>query len=57
MPLRNPIYLAREYKKMINDNQAKNQTELARLFCISRTSDSAKKLVIYIVYLLRKLIS
>jgi len=28
---------------MINDNQAKNQTELARLFCISRASDSAKK--------------
>jgi len=34
---RNPIYLAREYKKMIDSGKAKNQAELARIKGISRT--------------------
>ena len=33
---RNSIYLAREYKKMINSGEVKNQAELARLMGISR---------------------
>jgi len=33
---RNPIYLAKEYKEMINSGEAKNQTELARTKGISR---------------------
>ena len=32
----NPIYLAKEYKKMIDNGQAKNQAELARKLGISR---------------------
>ena len=33
----NPIYLAREYKGMIDNGQAKNQSGLARKLGISRT--------------------
>ena len=33
---RNPIYLAREYKKMIDTGEAKNQADLAKLKGISR---------------------
>ncbi|MBA7548223.1 hypothetical protein ES705_40670 [subsurface metagenome] len=33
---RNPIYLAREYKGMIDNDQAKNQSGLARKLGISR---------------------
>ena len=33
---RNPIYLAKEYKEMIDLGEAKNQAELARKKCISR---------------------
>jgi len=33
---RNPIYLATEYKKMIDSGQAKNQADLARKLGISR---------------------
>ena len=33
---RNPIYLAREYKGMIDNSQAKNQSGLARKLGISR---------------------
>ena len=33
---RNPIYLAREYKKMIDSGEVKNQAELARIKSISR---------------------
>jgi hypothetical protein len=33
---RNPIYLAKEYKKMIDLGEAKNQAELARIKVISR---------------------
>ena len=33
---RNPIYLAREYKEMIDSGEAKNQAELAKLKGISR---------------------
>ena len=33
---RNPIYLAKEYKKMIDSGDAKNQAELARIKGISR---------------------
>ena len=33
---RNPIYLAREYKKMIDKGQVKNQSDLARKLAISR---------------------
>ena len=33
---RNPIYLAREYKKMLNSGEIKNQAELARIKGISR---------------------
>ena len=33
---RNTIYLAKEYKKMINSGEAKNQAELARIKGISR---------------------
>ena len=33
---RNPIYLAREYRKMIETGEAKNQAELARIKSISR---------------------
>jgi len=33
---RNPIFLAKEYKKMINLGEAKNQAELARIKGISR---------------------
>ena len=33
---RNPIYLAREYKNMIDSTEAKNQAELAKLKGISR---------------------
>ena len=33
---RNPIYLAKEYKKMIDSGEVKNQAELARLKGISR---------------------
>jgi hypothetical protein len=33
---RNPIYLAREYKKMIDKGKMKNQAELARIKGISR---------------------
>jgi len=33
---RNPIFLAREYKEMINNGRVKNQTELARIKRISR---------------------
>ena len=33
---RNPIYLAREYKQMINNGQVKNQSGLARKLGISR---------------------
>ena len=33
---RNPIYLAKEYKKMIDSCEVKNQTELAKLKCVSR---------------------
>jgi len=33
---RNPIYLAREYKEMINSGEAKNQAELAKIKDISR---------------------
>ena len=33
---RNPIYLAREYKQMINNGQVKNQSGLARKLVISR---------------------
>ncbi|MCK4822579.1 hypothetical protein KA005_42840, partial [bacterium] len=35
---RNPIYLAKEYKKMIDLGEAKNQAELARIKVISRAS-------------------
>ena len=28
---RNPIFLAREYRKMIDSGEAKNQTELGRI--------------------------
>ena len=33
---RNPIYLAREYKRMIDKGQVKNQSDLARKIGISR---------------------
>jgi len=33
---RNPIYLAREYKRMIDNGQIKNQSNLARKLDISR---------------------
>ena len=33
---RNPIYLAREYKRMIDNGQVKNQSDLARKLGISR---------------------
>jgi len=33
---RNPIYLAREYKQMIDNSQVKNQSDLARKLGISR---------------------
>ena len=33
---RNPIYLAREYKEIIDNGQIKNQADLARKLCISR---------------------
>jgi len=33
---RNPIFLAKEYKKMIDSGQVKNQVQLARLKGISR---------------------
>jgi len=33
---RNPIYLAREYKQMIDNGQVKNQSNLARKLSISR---------------------
>jgi len=33
---KNPIYLAREYKNMIDSGEAKNQSELARIKGISR---------------------
>ena len=33
---RNPIYLAREYKNMVDSGEAKNQAELAKLKGISR---------------------
>jgi len=33
---RNPIYLAKEYKEMIDSGEAKNQAELAKLKGISR---------------------
>ena len=33
---RNPIYLAKEYKKIIESGEAKNQAELARIKGISR---------------------
>ena len=33
---RNPIYLAKEYKKMIDRGEVKNQSELARIKGISR---------------------
>jgi ParB-like chromosome segregation protein Spo0J len=33
---RNPIYLAREYKEMIDSGKVKNQAELAKLKGISR---------------------
>ena len=33
---RNPIYLAREYKKMIDSGKVKNQAKLARIKGISR---------------------
>ncbi len=33
---RNPIYLAREYKQMIDNGQVKNQADLARKLDISR---------------------
>ncbi len=33
---RNPIYLAREYKRMIDNSQAKNQSDLAHKLGISR---------------------
>ena len=33
---RNPIYLAREYKEMIDNGQVKNQAELAKLKGVSR---------------------
>ncbi len=33
---RNPIYLAKEYKQMIDNGQVKNQSELARKLGISR---------------------
>ena len=33
---RNPIYLAREYKQMINNGQVKNQSGLARKLGVSR---------------------
>lgn len=33
---RNPIYLAKEYKEMIDSGKAKNQVELAKLKGISR---------------------
>jgi len=33
---KNPIFLAKEYKKMINLGEAKNQAELARIKGISR---------------------
>ena len=33
---RNPIYLAREYKEMIDTGEVKNQAELARIKGISR---------------------
>jgi ParB-like chromosome segregation protein Spo0J len=33
---RNPIYLAKEYKEMIDSGEAKNQAELARIKGISR---------------------
>ena len=35
-PYRNPIYLAKEYKKMIDSGEVKNQAELARPKGISR---------------------
>ena len=35
---RNPIYLAREYKEMIDTGEAKNQAELAKIKGISRAS-------------------
>jgi len=33
---RNPIYLAKEYKKILDSGEAKNQAELARIKGISR---------------------
>ncbi len=33
---RNPIYLAKEYKEMLDSGKAKNQAELARIKGISR---------------------
>jgi len=33
---RNPIYLAKEYKKMIDSGEVKTQAELARIKGISR---------------------
>jgi hypothetical protein len=33
---RNPIYLAKEYKRMIDNGQVKNQSDLARKLGISR---------------------
>jgi len=33
---KNPIYLAKEYKRMIDFGEVKSQSELAKLKCISR---------------------
>jgi len=33
---RNPVYLAKEYKQMIDSGEVKNQAELARIKGISR---------------------
>ena len=33
---RNPIHLAKEYKKMIDSGKVKNQANLAKIKCISR---------------------
>ena len=33
---RNPLYLAKEYKRMIDFGEVKSQSELAKLKCISR---------------------
>jgi len=49
---RNPIYLAKEYKKMIDSGEVKNQAELAKLkrFIKSKNNTNTKSFKIQTVY-------